>query len=206
MVSKRKTVLKRSWVLLLVVIMIATFTSGCGNADKSSEKSTEENVTTASSETKAEVETTKEDSKINYENFMSIKMGSSLADVESMLGEGSEQSSSEVGGIKTVIYQWNGSSLSNMNVTFQNDEVMGKAQAGLKGWNDNVTLDMYNQIKEGMSLDEVSSILGEGQLMSQAKILDMETMMYAWINSDGSNIGCTFTDDKMDLKTQTSLE
>lgn len=203
---KRKTIFTRSWVLLLVIIMIATFTSGCGSADNSTEKSTVENVTTASSETKAEVETTKEDSKVNYENFLNIKMGSSLADVESMLGEGNEQSSSEVGGIKTAVYLWNGSSLSNVNVTFQNDEVMGKAQIGLKGWNSNVTLDMYNQIEEGMSLDEVSSILGEGQLMSQAKILDMETLMYVWLNSDGSDIGCTFTDDKMDMKTQTNLE
>ena len=147
-----------------------------------------------------------EDSKINYEDFLSVKMGSSLADVESILGKGIEQSSSEDSGLKTVIYQWNGTGFSNMNVTIQNDEVMGKAQVGLNDGNENVTLDMYNQVKEGMSFDEATAILGEGQLMSQAKILNMETLIYAWINSDGSNLSCTFTGNKLQMKTQTNLK
>lgn len=189
--SNKKTLFSKSWILLLAIVMLATCAGGCGNADKPSEKSNVENATSATTIATTAVETTMEDSKINYEDFLSVKMGSSLADVESILGKGIEQSSSEVSGLKTVIYQWNGTGFSNMNVTIQNDEVMGKAQVGLNDGNENVTLDMYNQVKEGMSFDEATAILGEGQLMSQAKILNMETLIYAWINSDGSNLSCT---------------
>lgn len=52
---------------------------------------------------------------------MKIAMGSTYTDVVNLLGEGTESTSSEVGGIKTVMYTWKGSGVSNMNVTIQND-------------------------------------------------------------------------------------
>lgn len=204
--KNKKPIFTKWWFWLLVIIVIAAIAGGSGGGEKSSETSSDQTTALAMNETTTVAETTKEASKITYENFLNIKMGSTLADVEALLGKGSELSSSEVSGIKTIIYQWNGSGLSNMNVTIQNDEVAGKAQLGLKDGNENVTLDKYNQVKEGMSFEEVTAILGEGELMSQTKILDMESIMYTWANSDGSNMNCTFTGDKMQMKAQFNLK
>ena len=87
-------------------------------------------------------------------------MGAKLKDVTALLGEGTVESSSEVGGVKATVYSWNGDGISNMNVTIENNIVTGKAQAGLKEMDAKVTLDKFNKIKTGMKYDQVKALLG----------------------------------------------
>ncbi len=52
--------------------------------------------------------------------------------VVGILGEeGTVMSENEIGGYKTVMYQWKSGVLANMNATFQNDKLISKAQFGL---------------------------------------------------------------------------
>jgi septal ring-binding cell division protein DamX len=46
--------------------------------------------------------------------------------------EGTEMSSTEIGGIKTIMYSWQNDDGSNMNAMFQNNKLNTKAQFGLK--------------------------------------------------------------------------
>ncbi|WP_346877022.1 DUF3862 domain-containing protein [Clostridium sp. UBA5712] len=154
----------------------------------------------------AVTEEKKTDTKVTYENFLKINMGAKYDEVKNILGDGKEESSSEVAGIKTNLYSWNGSGISNLTITMQNDEVTAKAQAGLESMDAKITLDKYNQVKEGMTYDEVKGILGEGQILSQTKIMDMEAIIYAWINKDGSNANFTFSDGKLEMKAQFNLK
>lgn len=154
----------------------------------------------------AVTEEKKTDTKVTYENFLKINMGAKYDEVKNILGDGKEESSSEVAGIKTNLYSWNGSGISNLTITIQNDEVTAKAQAGLESMDAKITLDKYNQVKEGMSYDEVKDILGGGQILSQTKIMDMESIMYTWINKDGSNANFTFSGGKLEMKAQFNLK
>jgi hypothetical protein len=44
-----------------------------------------------------------------------------------------ELSSTEIAGVKSVMYKWDGESFaSNMNATFSNNQLVSKAQFGLK--------------------------------------------------------------------------
>lgn len=95
---------------------------------------------------------------------------------------------------------------SSKNVEIQNDEITAKAQAGLEDMDAKITLDKYNQVKEGMTYDEVKGILGEGQILSQTKIMDIEAIIYAWINKDGSNANFTFSGGKLEMKAQFNLK
>lgn len=188
------------WLGIITIIMVGAI--GCSNGNSNNQTSKDTSKPTAAEQKKEDITETK----INYQNFINIKMGMKYSDVVKTLGEGREQSSSEVSGIKTAIYAWNGAGLSNMNVTIQNGIVTGKAQAGLKETNAKVTLEKYNTIKEGMTYDQVKAVLGEGEITSQTKLMDMEGIMYSWINRDGSNIGCMFTNGKMDSKAQFNLK
>jgi hypothetical protein len=93
-----------------------------------------------------------------------------------------------------------------MNVTIQNSVVTGKASLGLTNTDAKVTLEQYNKVKDGMSYSKVKAILGEGTIMSQSKIMDMESTMYVWSNKDMSNMNCTFSGDKMMMKAQFNLK
>lgn len=133
-------------------------------------------------------------------------MDTSHEDVVAILGKGEELSSNEIGGIKTVMYSWNGKGLSNINVTVQNDVVILKAQAGLMNMDAKITSDLYNKIQNGMTYEEVKAILGEGELISYGKIANVESTMYEYINKDGSNANFTFSNNSLQMKAQVGLE
>lgn len=184
------------FLILVVLGIVVAATGGSKNKD-------------AKPTTKSEVqkdEPKKEDSKITYDNFLKINMGQSYDEIKAILGDGKELSSSEINGIKTVMYTWNGKGISNMNVSIQNNAVTTKAQVGLADNNSNITLEKYNQVKEGMTYDEVKAILGEGQITSQTKIANIESIMYSYINKGGSNANFTFNQGKLQLKAQFNLK
>ncbi|WP_097025564.1 DUF3862 domain-containing protein [Clostridium peptidivorans] len=197
----KKKFYKKWWFWIIVVVIVGVIGANGGNNDKA-QKSNDTSKPTAAEQKKEDTKKTK----VNYENFASIKMGMKYSDVVKVLGEGREETSSEVSGIKTAIYSWSGPGISNMNVTVQNGVVTGKAQAGLKDMNAKVTLEKYNSVKEGMTYDQIKAVLGEGELTSQTKIMDMESSIYSWINRDGSNMNCTFTGGKMQMKAQFNLK
>lgn len=77
--------------------------------------------------------TPKPDTYITMDEFNAIESGMSYNEVVEIVGcEGTLMSSVDLMGINTSIYCWYGKDkISNANVTFQDDAVMGKAQIGL---------------------------------------------------------------------------
>jgi len=72
--------------------------------------------------------------KVTKAQYDALKHGMSYAQVVSVLGcEGEELSSSEIAGFKTIMFMWEGRGFgANMNVMIQNDELVQKAQFGLR--------------------------------------------------------------------------
>ena len=194
---------------ILILVLLLALGGAMGSGDDSTTASNNgsiNNEETTNSTDKTNVETEKQDSKVNYDNFIKVEMDMSYDDVVAILGDGTELSSSEIAGIKTTIYTWDGKGLSNMNVTIQNGVVTGKAQLGLKDMDAKVTLEQFNNVKEGMSYEEVVGILGEGEVISVTKIFDITTIMYDWVNKDGSNMNATFSSNSLSVKSQFNLK
>jgi len=202
-VKVKKKFYKKWWFWAIIVVIIVAAIGGGAKGDKSNNENSTKPVEKQEEKSNKEK---KEDTKVTYDNFLKVNMGAKYDEVVAILGEGKELSSSEIGGIKNVIYTWNGSGISNVTITIQNDEITAKAQAGLGNKDAGITLDKYNQVTEGMTYDEVKAILGEGQLTSQVKIMDTESIIYSWINKDGSNANFTFSGDKLDMKAQFNLK
>ncbi len=70
--------------------------------------------------------------RVTLGNFNRLETGMSYADVVRILGPGQELSRSDIAGTTTVMYQWNGTGLGNMNAMFQDGKMITKAQFGLK--------------------------------------------------------------------------
>jgi hypothetical protein len=69
-----------------------------------------------------------------------------------------------------------------------------------------VTKAEYDQIKEGMSYEEVCSIIGNrGEEQSRSDLAGITTVMYAWSNSNGSNMNAMFQTGKLIQKAQFGL-
>jgi len=201
--KNKKPIFKRWWFILIVLIVMISALSSGGNekADNA-----QETANTSSSNTDSKQTTKKQDTKITYDNFLNIKMGQSYDDVVALLGEGKESSSSDVGGVKTIMYEWKGTGMGNLTVTIQGGVVTAKAQAFLQDPSAKITMDLYNKIENGMTYNQVKAILGEGELSSETKIMGSEAKIYSYINKDGTNANFTFTNDSMDAKAQFNLK
>lgn len=147
-----------------------------------------------------------QEEKINYKNFLRIRMGDSYDSVTSIIGNEAEEILSDVNGIKNLSYSRRGPGIGNISITLENNTVVGKAQAGLGKINSNVTLEKYDQVEEGMTYEEIVSILGEGELTSHTSVMTMDTMIFSWINKDGSNMNCSFSGGRMKAKAQFNLK
>jgi hypothetical protein len=65
--------------------------------------------------------------------YMRIENGMSYEQVREIIGrDGQEISSSNIAGYLTVMYSWKNWNGSNMNAMFQNDQLVTKAQFGLR--------------------------------------------------------------------------
>lgn len=77
-----------------------------------------------------------------------------------------------------------------------------------------VTFDEYKQIENGISYKQTVAIIGyEGEEISRNKINgvpgvveSIETVMYQWVNSNGSNLNAMFQNDKLIQKAQFGLK
>lgn len=64
--------------------------------------------------------------------YRQLYRGISYEEAVGVLGcSGEEVSCADLAGLTTVIYEWQGGFISNMNATFQNDRLISKAQLGL---------------------------------------------------------------------------
>lgn len=72
-------------------------------------------------------------SRVTLANYERLAHGLSYSEAAQILGPGTEISRVDIGGVTTVMYQWRaGSGGANMNAMFQDDQLVSKAQMGLR--------------------------------------------------------------------------
>lgn len=126
-VKIKKPLLKKWWFWIAVIFIIVIFAAASKNTDNTTGTSNNENTTSEQPVPE------KNSPKISKEEFESLETGMTYEEVVSIIG-GEGELSSQVGlaGYDTKIYMWEGSFGANANVTFQNNELVSKAQFGLR--------------------------------------------------------------------------
>lgn len=202
--------------LLVVAFAAAVIACGglaaCGGSSDSGSKS--ESTTSSSSSSKSSDSKTSSSStdstKIDADKFKQIQNGMTYDQVKQIIGsDGTEESTSEVSGITTKIYEWESDGFGVATVTFENDKVANKAQAGVSGSSSvQITMDQYNQVQTGMTYDQVKQVMGgDGELTSDTKIADHTSQIYMWSGkSVGANATITFMDGAVESKAQYGLD
>ena len=70
---------------------------------------------------------------LTLQHYGELRDGISYRRAASLLGSaGEEVSSTNIGGVRTVMYKWGSGGMANMNAMFQDDKLVSKAQFGLK--------------------------------------------------------------------------
>ncbi|MDO5516688.1 MAG: DUF3862 domain-containing protein [Clostridium sp.] len=215
---EHKVIYKRCFIILIIILAVyGAYTGGLKHKENinsnyealnSGEIMPADNITFNNSDgDSSNTEKDNSDNKdITYEDFLNIKIGASYDDIKSSIGEGKEISSTEISGVKTTMYEWDGKGISNITLTLQDGKLISKTQLGLKSMDAHITLDKYNMINNGMSYDNVKEILGEGQLITESSMMNNTSYIYSYINKDGSNANFTFDSNGMTIKAQYNLK
>ncbi|MCB1023473.1 MAG: DUF3862 domain-containing protein [Acidobacteria bacterium] len=168
---------------------------------------------TTSSDTKSDTKSTSGNSgNLTLDNFNKLKAGMKYDEVVKILGsEGSETSSSTIGNIELKSFKWEGDKFARIYVNFKNDEMTSKSQSGLgsssSAGDADITKAKYDEIKNGMSYDEVKKIIGsEGEQNSSSSSGSSTYSSYTWKGANYSRISISLKDDKVTSKRQSNLK
>ncbi len=151
--------------------------------------------------------TTSDSGNLTLDSFVNLKMGSSYEDTVKALGsEGNETSSSSSGKNERKTYKWESGRV-RIYANFSNNEMTSKNQSGLDGDPIEVTKAQYDQIQNGMTIEEVRKIMGsDGALKSQAKFTSFSTESYSWKGPKFSRISVWMKDGKVNRKSQFGMK
>lgn len=191
--------------IVLIGLLAGVMLAGCG---------TNETPQQAEQPQKPTQQTQKAESKkiekpVNYQNFLSIEIGATKSDVDTLLGSaGVETSSYGSGKDISTSYQYEAGSMEYIMISYENDIVRSKNQMGLdSGLPKEATLEKYNQVQNGMTLSEVEAIMGKGTLSDESKFGSYYSTGYSWSGKNGySYMSASFDGDKLTYKSQGNLE
>lgn len=149
---------------------------------------------------------------ITLDSFSKMKNGMTYEEVVKILGkEGEETSSSTIGKYELKSYKWEGEKSARISASFRNNELRSKSQFGLgssSGSGDaDLTKAKYEQIKIGMTYDEVKEIIGSpGEQTSTSTFGNSTLTSYRWKGENFSNMYVRFKDDKVTGKSNSGLK
>lgn len=89
------------------------------------------------------------------------------------------------------------------------DSGIQKNISGVSNDSEYITMDEFNQIKTGMSYDEVKNIVGSsGEVSSEVESNGIKIVMITWYGNGtaGSNANVTFTNNEVTAKAQVGLK
>ncbi|HLL83791.1 MAG TPA: hypothetical protein VK420_14095 [Longimicrobium sp.] len=126
--------------------------------------------------------------------FRAIRPGMSLEEVNALVGfAGTQTSTTDIGGRRSAGYKWQRGG-EFMIVTFMDGRASQTMQAGLDTQSApgrTATLAKYNQVQEGMTLEEVSRIMGgPGNFTGFIDIVGTMSEGYSW---KGASLGTLMT-------------
>ena len=211
----KKPFYKRVWFWILAIIAIFVIIGAIGGGSDSDTSSASKNNSSLTSESSSNSNNKntiqsaafrKAFDNINVGDLMSNgDGGTTLDDVEKVLGKPSSTSTTTIQGIETKSYIWV-KGTTTITVQFSNNNVVSKHIAGFKfSRASKFNLDAYNSLADGSSYEDVVNEYGEPDGLSEMIIGGNKEVTATWA-AKGGTATLQFTNDGLVSKAQTGLE
>lgn len=192
--------MKKAVSIILSGLVLCSFMGCDSNSKKDSTKDEQSEIV---EQEKDGITTYSEEiSDANYEEFSKVEIGQTYDDIVNELGEPNQLVKSG----EEYTYVWKCENDKAICVVVEDDVVTSKSQSISTIENANVTIDMYNQLEEGMTLEEVKAILGEGVITYEEKINGVNSSTYAYYNENRSSIIIDIRDGVLYSKCKNNID
>lgn len=143
----------------------------------------------------------------NYDDYLKVDIGDTYEKAVDILGEPNQA----VKNAGNTTYTWHAKNNATIAlVVDQNNNIVSKSEGDLKEGYSEITLENYNKIEIGMTLEEVEKILGKGKLTYETNGNDgtnkFVKSMYSYYNEDRSCANLTYRDGKLYSKSSNNLK
>jgi len=194
---------KRSVILGLMTVLLATTAVGCSSGNTSSSSSNKSNSIA------------KKETGITLDQFNKINLnsdsGTSLDDLKKELGKPSSTSTSTVQTETVELNTWSKGLGSSLSVGFSNGHAISKHINGLKvDRKSKINLDTFGQIQNGQSEDAVKNTLGDPNGINTSSIAGSTVTILTYTSGINGNLGAnatiTLTNGEVSGESQTGME
>ena len=177
---------------------------GCKGSNKEDETTTAgKNETTTSTVAQKETKVFHQDKgTATYDNFLEVKVGEDYDGVVKELGEPNKFVTEG----DTNTYFWSLENGGSISVIVDDGKIVSMSQGLLTGESTGITIDQYNQLQEGMTVEEVQAIAGSGTLTTEEQMDGYVRSFYSYRNEDNSSAIITYHDGKLYSKCQNNLD
>lgn len=199
----KKSVSSKLILPLLIILLISI--TGCGNGSTQNKPDNTANPTggsTASAPSTTAPANSKDskpstsastNSVVTYENYLKIKLDTTYDDVKGILGEGKKNATNA----DVVRYTWEDQE-KNIVIETNKGKVESKAQHNLGKTTPKITAKQFHQLKEGMTIDQVVSILGpDYREVKNEKSASAIVRSLIWMQPDSKFVKVKLQDDKV---------
>lgn len=207
----KKPFYKKVWFWVLAVLAIIVIGGAVGGGSDPDTSPASENNSSSSSNNKTSTQNTafrKAFDNITVGDLMSHgDGGTTLSDVEKVLGKPSTTSTTTIQGIETKSCIWSKGG-TTITVQFSNDNVVSKGITGFKfSRASKFTLDAYNNLVDGSTYEDAVSKYGEPDGLHEMIIGGNKNVTATWATgTKGGTITLEFTNDSLVSKAQSGLE
>ena len=207
----KKPFYKKAWFWILAILAIIVIGGAVGGGSDPDTSSASENNSSSSSSNKTSTQNAtfrKAFDNITVGDLMNHgDGGTTLNDVEKVLGKPSTTSMQDVQGVQAKSCIWTKDGVT-ITVEFNGNQAVSKGITGFKfSRAPKFTLDAYNSLEDGSSYDDVVSKYGEPDGLNEMIVGGEKSVAATWITgTKGGTITLEFTNDSLVSKTQSGLE
>lgn len=176
---------------------------GCKGSNKGEETDTANNKTTTSTVAQKETKVFSEEKKADtYDDFLKVEVGESYDDTVKELGEPNKLVTEG----DTDTYFWSLENGGSISAIVKDGKVVSISQGLLTGESTSITIEQYNQLQDGMTIEEVQAIAGSGTLTTEEQMDGYVRSFYSYKNDNNSSAIITYHDGKLYSKCQNNLD
>lgn len=202
-------------LLASTLVMVSLGLVACSNSKPSTENKTTSSVSSSKKQSSSETISSNKEYRTKFDKIKVGELsqngagGSTLKEVEAMLGKPESTTSAKVATYKVKSETWNKDGVTIVAQTIDN-KVVSKNITGFK-WSVNrpekLTLKAFNSLKDGESYTTITNKFGEPDSLNESLMLGKKNTVATWLTGvKGTSAVLTFDNDKLTSKTQTDLK
>lgn len=191
-------------VIAIVTAAVLCFSlAGCKGSNKKNESSTADKNKATATVVQKETKVFHEDkAAATYDNFLEVSVGEKYDDAVKELGEPNKLVTE--GGTDT--YFWTLKNGGSISAIVKDGKIISRSQGLLTGKSTGITLEQYNKLEDGMTVEEVQAIAGSGTLTTEEQMDGYVRSFYSYRNEDDSSVIITYHDGKLYSKCKNNLD